>query len=426
MILAAVATGREPALRALLASMNVVPGQVDPQNAVIPFGRFERLHFARLVILGDETSADLERFGIPQPRVPIYLAFMGDCDGDAHEQLAALARDAGDGLRRLCSHCDGFDDATDLLAWLVAHDLPVAVRYVNTLGRTVRRIREESALQRALSERAPRSAFGQVMSDPQRVRRELIGFVAPKIAAGKLALTPDEPTPARWRLENTLHLIAVPLIGLLLLPVMIVLLPLVLILLRLHETSDPEYCPRPDPAAVLEMQHIEDRDLTNSFTAIGAVKPGWFRLALLRVVMVALDYTTRHIFDHGFLTRVQTIHFARWVFVDDRQRVLFASNYDGIHESYMDDFINKVGWGLNLVFSNGFGWPHTDWLVAKGARREMPFKHYQRRHQLPNQVWYKAYPGLTLRDLDRNQRIRAGYEAESLTDREVIAWLRLL
>ena len=36
----------------------------------------------------------------------------------------------------------------------------------------------------------------------------------------------------------------------------------------------------------------------------------------------------------------------------------------------MDDFINKVGWGLNLMFSNGFGWPRTDWLIKGGARHE--------------------------------------------------------
>ncbi len=50
-----------------------------------------------------------------------------------------------------------------------------------------------------------------------------------------------------------------------------------------------------------------------------------------------------------------------------RQRVLFLSNYDGSLESYMDDFINKVGFGLNVVFSNGIGYPRTDWLVLEGA-----------------------------------------------------------
>ena len=306
---------------------------------------------------------------------------------------------------------------------MIARDLPVAVPYVNTRGRTVRQIREEAALQRLLSDAVPR---GTAAHDPQRLRRDLLAVVEDAVASGGLRLTPPEPTPARWQVANLLHLIGVPLVGLLLLPLFVVLLPIAAILLRIAETGDPEYCPRPDPDAVLAMQHIEDRDLTNSFTAVGAVKPGWFRSAILRLVMVALAYTTRHVFDHGFLTRVQTIHFARWVFIDDRQRVLFASNYDGSHESYMDDFINKVGWGLNIVFSNGFGWPHTDWLVMNGSRREMPFKHYQRRHQLPTQVWYKAYPGLTLHDLERNHRIRVGAEAASMGDDDVLAWLKLL
>ena len=76
------------------------------------------------------------------------------------------------------------------------------------------------------------------------------------------------------------------------------------------------------------------------------------------------DYACRHIFTRGFLARVQTIHFAHWVFLDDKRRLVFVSNYDGSHQGYMDDFINKVGWGLNLLFSNGVGWPRTRWLVA--------------------------------------------------------------
>jgi hypothetical protein len=92
----------------------------------------------------------------------------------------------------------------------------------------------------------------------------------------------------------------------------------------------------------------------------------------------------------------------------------------------MDDFINKVPWGLNLVFSNGFGWPRTDWLIKAGARRELPFKHYQRGHQLPTQVWYKAYAGLTLSDIERNWRIRQGFERVGMSDAEALAWLRLL
>ena len=51
MVVAPVAAGKEPALRALLAAMNSAPGIADPRNALVPFGAFEQLHFARLVVL---------------------------------------------------------------------------------------------------------------------------------------------------------------------------------------------------------------------------------------------------------------------------------------------------------------------------------------------------------------------------------------
>ena len=92
----------------------------------------------------------------------------------------------------------------------------------------------------------------------------------------------------------------------------------------------------------------------------------------------------------------------------------------------MDDFIDKVGWGLNLLFSNGVGWPRTRWLIFGGSRIEQSFKYYQRRHQLPTQVWYKAYPGLALVELNRNRRIREGLEQATMSDAQALAWLRLL
>jgi hypothetical protein len=428
-VLAAIVPDREPGLRMLLDAMNTAPGVVDAANPLLPFGAFEGLHFARLAILDDMTMGDLERFGLPRPVLPQYLCLMGDCDGPARAQLAGFVQRAEAGLRRIFSHCEGFDAAGDLLGWLMAHDQPVAVRYVSRLGRTVLQVRQEAVLQRALSAQVPQVADG----DPQAMRSALLGFVRAEQAAGRLALTPPAPTPPGWQLRNLLHLLGIPALGLLLALLALVLLPLSIMLaiwlaatLRGHEKRDPEFCPRPDAAAVLAMQRLEDHDLTNSFTAVGAVKPGAFRRALVQFILVLVDYAARHFFARGHLARVQTIHFARWVFLDDKRRMVFASSYDGSHESYMDDFINKAGWGLNLIFSNGFGWPRTAWLIKQGARHELHFKHYQRRHQVPTQVWYKAYPGLTLTDLERNRRIREGLERSAMSDAEALAWLRLL
>jgi hypothetical protein len=308
---------------------------------------------------------------------------------------------------------------------MLAHDLPVAAFYVNWVGRTVRQVKEESALRRALGAKVSREPVGSG-ADAQRRRRELIAFVEAEVQAGRLALTPPQPTPLGWRIANLAHAIAIPLAGLVVLPFLIVLSPLLVPHLRKLETSDPEICPRPPLDTVQGMQQLEDRDVTNQFTALGLVKPGLFRRWLETALLVATQYVARHVCTRGHLARVQTIHFARWAFLDDKVRMVFTSNYDGGHEAYMDDFINKVGWGLNIAFSSGIDYPRTEWLVRKGARREQFFKNYQRRHQLPTQVWYRAYPGLALTDIARNQRIREGLQRAHMTDAQALEWLKLL
>jgi hypothetical protein len=262
--------------------------------------------------------------------------------------------------------------------------------------------------------------------DAQRLRADLVAFVDAEVAAGRLRLTPPAPTPLGWLIAHLAYFITVPVIALLLSPLLVVLLPFLLWQLRRLETTDPEICPRPAIEALQILQRIEDVDVSNQYTAIGSLKPGRFRGALVLVLLPLVDYFARVVFTRGYLARVRTIHFARWVFIDGRSRMVFASSYDGGHEAYMDDFINKVAWGLNLVFSSGVGWPSTDWLILRGARREHLFKYFQRRHQIPTQVWYKAYPGLTLLDLDRNQRIRQGLHSGGLSDAAVLDWLRLL
>ena len=125
MVLARVTPGRERGLRELLETMNSAPGMADPANAVLPFGQFQRLHFARLAMLDDPTLGDIEAHGVPRPSLTVYLAFVGSCDGPAGECIADLAHRAGTGLRQIFTHCDGFDATADLLAWLRAHQRPL-------------------------------------------------------------------------------------------------------------------------------------------------------------------------------------------------------------------------------------------------------------------------------------------------------------
>ena len=398
MVAAPVAPGREDALRALLATMNLAPGVVDPDNALVPFARFDRLHVARFVILHDETLGDLTQYGVTFPDAPVWLVFLGDCDGTTDAMLAELVARAGAGLTQIFAHCDGFD-AGDLLAWMRAHSATPAAQYINWVGRTVQQIREEAALHTALSEQCARDAATFAGKSPEDIRQML----AASVRQNGPPLTPPAATPAAWLAGHIGNLIGVPL-ALLLAGSVPVALRAVLSVDSCASAKPPMRSSRHARRRRMcrELSVLEDHDVTNQFTAFGSVKPGCFRLSTLVFVFWVLNFSTRQIYTRGRLARVGTIHFARWVFMDNHRRLLFCSNYDGSLDSYMDDFINKVAYGLNLVFSNGIGYPRTNFLLCGGANDEQTFKYYLRRHQVPTQVWYKAYPGLTAADLARN------------------------
>jgi hypothetical protein len=422
MVAAPIATDREGALRALLAAMNLRPGVVDPNNALFPFRRFDRLHVARFVILDDQTLDDLPP-GDPLRDAPPWLVFLGDCDGAPERLLAEFVAVAEAGLRAVFSHCADFSTDADLLSWMHAHSVRPAAQYVNWVGRTVRQIREEAALRAALAEYLARDEDPLASTTPLEVRDQLVAYHR----AHGPCLSPAPPTPLRWRVSRFLNLIGVPLALLLLAPFLMIYAPLYLWQLRSREASDPVIAPQPSAAHVAILAALEDHDVTNQFSAFGSVKPGRFRLRTLLFVFWVLDFSTRQIYTRGRLARVGTIHFARWVFLDNKRRLLFASNYDGSLDSYMDDFINKVAYGLNLVFSNGIGYPRTKFLLCGGAQYEQEFKNYLRRHEVPTQVWYKAYPGLTTADLARNTLIREGLVRDRpMSDAEARQWLALI
>jgi hypothetical protein len=347
-------------------------------------------------------------------------------DGEADAFYAELARRAPEGLRALFACCRDFAPGQDLLEWMRSHHVPAAASYVNWRGRTVLQVRQEAALREALAEQIRDFGLATRKQPAREVHQSLRRFVQQAVAAGRLALSPEAETPPDWKLRDSAHLVLVPLLLLLASPLVLVLALVAVVVLRRLEATDPELGPRCDPAAEAELARIEDHDVTNQFTAMGSLKPGLVRLWVTRFVLLLIDYFARHVYTHGHLARVRTIHFARWVFIDGHERIIFLSNYDGSLESYMDDFINKVGFGLNLVFSNGIGYPRSRFLIKDGSKDERKFKDYLRRHQIPTQVWYKAYPGLTAVELERNLRIRRGIDEPELGEAEAREWVALL
>jgi hypothetical protein len=425
MILAPLQKSRIGAMREILASMNVQPGVVNPDNPLVPFNKFDNLHFARFVVLDDQTTGDLaEVYKINRAEPPVYLAFLGDFDGSYDAFIRLLVKHAAPGLRRIFSLCDGFSPDADLATWMVAHEQRPATYYCNWVGRTVLQTREEEQLRLALRDYVQRSR-GLADSPPQVVHETLRQFVEEEKGKGRLTLTPPASTPAAWKVRQFLDWLVLVL---LVVTIPLTLIPLLILLWLIHrlEITDPELAPRPTNEWELGLAVLEDYGVTNQFSAMGTLKPGWRRSFIMGRVLWIIDLTARLIYTKGRLARVHTIHFARWVYLDNRTRVLFCSNYDGSLESYMDDFINKVGFGLNVVFSNGVGYPRTEWLLTKGAKNEQLFKYFLRRHQLPTEVWYNGHAGLSASDLQRNSRIREGLERSALSERQAREWVALL
>src|SRR5262245_46246324 len=121
-VMAPLQAERAQELRSLLASMNHAPGRVDPRNSLVPFAEFGQVHYARFVILDDETLEDIHTaYDLPRPDYPVCLAFMADFDGTVDDFRAELARRAADGLQRIFSCCEGYTPGADLVQWMKDH-----------------------------------------------------------------------------------------------------------------------------------------------------------------------------------------------------------------------------------------------------------------------------------------------------------------
>jgi hypothetical protein len=429
-IIAPIKPDQMDALREVLRSIQQNVGY----NDLIPFSQFPQVHFARFVIL--EAVVD----PLHGTTIPPSLAFSSCIDAPLKDYVRSLVEAAGTGLDRIFSHCEGYPPpdqrtVTSRLAYLQQHSVKTQAFYVNTIGRTVQQVRQEDDLHDKIEHFLDKYQCqqGDGSPDAATVRQAIQNFVKQEPALA-WALTPAAPPDLLWQIREKLHfifgLLLILLLGLVFLPFA----PIFFAILRWKEETAPH--PRQDPNFRLSQFHrihlAQDEDFfsQNQFSVVGFVKPGWFRYITLRVILWLINFATRHIFNNGDLgtvpllklSGVDTIHFANWIVIDRGRRVLFMSNYDGDLEDYMNDFINKVAWGLNIIFSQGVDYPKTRWLVKGGARDEQVYKAVLRKYQIRSQVWYPAYPNLSAINISNNAQIRAGL-FQPLDSAEQQAWL---
>jgi hypothetical protein len=411
-IIAPVRPERLEALRGLLREI----GQGADASPLVPFRDVPSLHFARWALVPPAT-----------PGGRTQLAFESNFDGPAESHLAELVDALGAHLARVYAHCAGFEaggpkPAASLEGYLRRQTLREIAFYVGAPGLTRALVENDRRVRLALDRQADELVRrGIVPRDPEVARRNLLAALEgePGLELGPAG----DPAPAPKRAWLVAALVAG---GVALLPALPAALPPALALalaLRWHERRDaarPAAWPPDDDEHLDEVTRREDAHAQNPMTHLVPVKAGLLRAFAVRAALTAIDLLGRHVYTEGRLGQISSIHFARWVLLRD-QRLLFFSNYDGSWESYLGDFVDKQSEGLSAVWSNTEGFPPTRWLVGEGASHEEQFKLWVRRHQLPTQVWFSAYPSLSLPEVLRNARLREGSVADG--PRDPRAWL---
>jgi hypothetical protein len=142
---------------------------------------------------------------------------------------------------------------------------------------------------------------------------------------------------------------------------------------------------------------------TQALTALAPIIPG--RRQQLQHVLAEVG---RRIAAGGPspLDVIGTVHFARWVVLPDGAdggSLLFTSNYDGSWDTYIEQFATDAAQSFDAIYSNCEGWP------AGGATDIEGFKAFIRSRELPSDVYYRAYPTATVRDVKSALRLKQAW-----------------
>ena len=436
----------------LTALLDAIGGDIR-DNSYIPFVDLDRLHYSSMIVVEDDPGGP-------------YLLFEGSIDGEVTDFLRGLVAKAAGGVGEIYRHCAGFPasgttDRDALLHYLVSHDLGPGAMFVAWPGRAVTTIRQEEDLRERigvfLDEQLATTDLAA--QPPEEVRRRIQDFVRGEPALAWAQRKLPKPFLVRVGPELTVFGSYPPLFGLyklartavsrkssrtsrflakLALSGLGAAVAGILGVLRAHEIRDDRRDAARSPdwqtaysqwsQALGDVVDREDWQPQNHLASVTQVKPGRFRLLLLKVVFAVITASIRLVANRGKLGGITSVHFARWVVTSDEKNVVFLSNFDGSWESYLNDFIDLAAFGLNAVWANTdnrIGYPSSRFLIMGGAQEGDRFKAYARYSQVRSRVWYSAYPHLTVENIGNNIEIRDNLFAD-LDDQDTETWLRRL
>lgn len=390
-VIASIQPGKTASLNALLTELGTDPGG----HPKLRFHDVPTLHFACFVILDQD------------PAYPPCLVFESNLDGDLETHVQQLLAAGPSGFYEIFSHCLDFPvDPNPLAAerYLLSHAVSSPAFYVGLPGQTVADLRNAIAVRESI----------QSFLDQEQSRGVLKGLSAGQILARiqnhliqPTTVTPriSRETMADLRRQSQRH---TWLLALFCVPLLILSLPLLIpwaLLLRFRECLDNR---RTLPPLVPDPRLFEHPDIRTQshLTTLCTVRPGAIRLFTLRLVLGITSLLARTVAIAGNLLGIPTIHFARWILMNDNRRLLFFSNYDGSWTSYIGDFVDKAKLGLTAIWSNTDRFPPSRWLVLGGAAYIAPFSDWSHQHNVFAPLYYRAYPSATVADLINDIEIR--------------------
>lgn len=373
------------------------------------FGHAELgIHFARLTVIPADPTLGLRPWLVLESN---FDTGASDPDRARVDHIDLLASRTGTALTAVLGPC-GLRGGADVRAFLVDHLAPPTASYQGHANRDLATIRLEKRLREvvlAFLEKAPgRQPMEELFL---RLWRHVHGSTDPELADLHLdGPAPRLPDPL-YRREQ-LHerdwpwvINSAPALSI---------LPKIPFILD-WQARDPSYDLRArqeawtpaDHALFHDIAATEDHGLQNALTHVVPLRDGALRLSVLRAAHAYIDRMSQKYFAFvGDLGGIPSIHFAKWLLVDEGRRLLFLSNYDGSWESYLGDFVDQAALGLNLAWSCTREYPLTRLLAFEGAKDEETFKAWGRSCQVPTQVFYSAYPDSSIATINNNTLIR--------------------
>jgi hypothetical protein len=135
---------------------------------------------------------------------------------------------------------------------------------------------------------------------------------------------------------------------------------------------------------------------TNEFTLVFKVEPGHGKQ--IRELFQKPGFQDK---GKEISARIGTLHDARWALFDDDTRLLFATNFDGDWDAYIDDFAAEVPDIFDIILEHVEDYPGI---------KDPKIKDFVVAHQVTACSYLRTIPDATVRELQKALRVQEAFQ----------------